>query len=213
MDPMQPGPDDLSTAEAVRAVYPLPPNSIAARKHLDHLDPHCRTFLALSPFAVLASSNAAGDPDASPRGGPPGWLVVLDRHHLLIPDAPGNRRVDTLLNLAENPRLGLCCFVPGYGEVLRLSGRARITRDAALRERATLGGKAPISVIVFRVEDAFLHCAKAVRRSHLWDPAGWPDIAGLPAAARIWHDHTHAAFDSVAAIQALVDDSYANRVY
>jgi predicted pyridoxine 5'-phosphate oxidase superfamily flavin-nucleotide-binding protein len=132
---------------------------------------------------------------------------------LLIPDASGNRRIDTLRNIVVNPRIGLCCFVPRFGEVLRISGRAQLTRNAALRERLAIFGRTPATVMVITVEDAFLHCAKAVMRSHLWHPEHWPELGDMPSAAEIWRDHTGRNFKSKEEIQLLLEESYTNRLY
>jgi len=204
---------DAITSEAqLREIY-APPAGIAVLKHLDRLDEHCRSFLARSPFAMIASADAEGDCDASPRGGPAGFITVHDDRTLLIPDSPGNRRIDTLRNIVANPRIALCCFVPRFGEVLRISGRAQLTRNAALRERLANSGRTPATVMVVTVEDAFLHCAKAVMRSHLWHPEHWPELSGLPSAAEIWRDHTGRNFKSREEIQGLLEESYTKRLY
>jgi PPOX class probable FMN-dependent enzyme len=186
---------------------------VAAHKHVDRLDGHCRDFLARTTLAMIATSDGAGRLDSSPCGGPPAFIRVHDDHHLLLPDAPGNRRVDTFSNLLSNPRLALCCFVPRYGEVLRIEGRAWLTRDGGLRDACTDERLSPAVVVVVRVEDAFLHCAKAVRRSALWDPPSWLAPDGLASAARIWRDHTRGALGSEERIQELVDVSYGRRMW
>jgi PPOX class probable FMN-dependent enzyme len=207
-----PAADDITSEAQLREIYP-PPQGIPVLKHLDRLDQHCRTFLARSPFAMIATADAEGDADASPRGGEPGFIKVYDDHTLLIPDAPGNRRIDTLRNVVSNPRIGLCSFVPHFGEVLRISGRARITRNEALRERLASFGRVPATVLVITVEDAFLHCAKAVMRSHLWQPEKWAPLDGMPSAAEIWRDHTGRNFKSREEIQVLLEESYTKRLY
>lgn len=205
--------EDAITSEAqLRGIY-APPAGIPVLKHLDRLDVHCRSFLARSPFAMIASANAEGDCDASPRGGPPGFITVHDDHTLLIPDASGNRRIDTLRNIVSNPRIGICSFVPRFGEVLRISGRAQLTRNAALRERLAIFGRLPATVMVVTVEDVFLHCAKAVMRSHLWQPEHWPELGDMPTAAEIWRDHTGRNFKTKEEIQGLLEESYTNRLY
>ena len=205
--------DRIQDAETLRAVFPMPAGAIALQKHVHRLDAHCRDFLARTTLAMIATGDAAGHLDCSPRGGPPGFLRVHDDRHLLIPDAPGNRRVDTFSNLLENARLALCCFVPRFGEVLRIEGCAWATRDPALRRGMEIFGKEPGVVLVVRVEDAFLHCAKAVRRSGLWEPESWAALDGMPSAARIWRDHTRLACGTEEEIKALVDESYARRMW
>ncbi|MDB5414399.1 MAG: hypothetical protein JWR10_2734 [Rubritepida sp.] len=204
---------DAITSEAqLREIY-APPAGIPVLKHLDRLDAHCRSFLARSPFAMIATANAAGDCDSSPRGGPPGFITVEDDHTLLIPDASGNRRIDTLRNLVENPRLAICSFVPRFGEVLRISGRAVITRNEALRQRLSIFGRMPATVTVVTVEDAFLHCAKAVMRSNLWMPEKWAELGDMPSAAEIWRDHTGRKFKTKEEIEVLLEESYTQRLY
>jgi hypothetical protein len=204
--------DRIADAAALRSLYPAPAG-IAAHKHVHRLDTHCRDFVARATLAVIGSADAAGRCDASPRGGPAGFIRVHDEHHLLIPDAPGNKRVDTFENLIANPRLGLVLFVPRYGEVLRIDGRAWLTCDAGLRHRCRHEERDPVAVLVVRVEDAFLHCAKAVRRSGLWQPESWAEPTGLASAARIWRDHTRGECGSEERIGALVQESYTTRMW
>lgn len=160
----------IDTVDKLRTVY-KPPAARAGPNVLDHLDVRCRNFIALSPFYVISSSRADGRADASPRGDPPGSLAcVLDERTLLLPDRPGNRQVDTLMNLVERPWVGLVFFVPGLTETLRINGRAEISTDPDLLQPLAIGGKLPVSVLKVTVEEAFLHCAKALIRARLWDP-------------------------------------------
>ena len=159
----------IDTPAKLRQVYP-PPAPRAGLKVLDHLDVHCRRFIDLSPFYVLSSARADGRADASPRGDPPGSLAhVLDDKTLLLPDRPGNRQLDTLMNLVERPYVGLVFFVPGVTETLRVNGPVEISTDPDLLEPVALDGKLPVSVLKVTVEEAFLHCAKALIRARLWD--------------------------------------------
>ena len=146
------------------------PSELVERKVIGHLDRHCRRFIAASPFLVMATADASGALDASPRGDPAGFVTVLDDHRLAIPDRPGNRRVDSLSNIVENPQVGLLFFVPGVNETLRVNGRAEISTDPALLASLAVKGKAPLSALVVTVEEVFLHCAKALIRSELWNP-------------------------------------------
>jgi predicted pyridoxine 5'-phosphate oxidase superfamily flavin-nucleotide-binding protein len=155
----------VDTLEQLRAVDPAPGDRVL-RKKQDRLDGHCRRFIALSPFVLVSTASAAGACDASPKGGPPGFVRVLDSHRLLVPDASGNR---------------IAC--------------------------AATGGRAAEVGIVVEVQEAYLHCAKALIRSDLWDPASWPDADELPSAARIFSDH--GGVGDVAAVQQAIADSYA----
>jgi uncharacterized protein len=180
--------DKLDLA-ALRRLYPAPKER-ALKKQLDHLDVHCQRFIALSPYVVLASAGADGALDASPRGGAPGFAQVVDAHTLLLPDAPGNNRLDTLENVAATGRLGLLFMLPGVDETLRINGLAHLsTRDDWL-DRCANERRRPPLVIAVTVRDAYLHCAKALMRSRLWSPASWVDRAALPSAGQMLRDHT-----------------------
>jgi PPOX class probable FMN-dependent enzyme len=146
------------------------PSRLVQDKVIDRLDRHCRDFIALSPFATLATADPDGWPDVSPRGGDPGFVHVLDEHRLVLPDRQGNNRVDSLRNVAANPRVALLFFVPGIEETLRLFGSARLLPADAVTLDLTEFGRAPRSVLVIDVDRAYFQCAKAVMRSGLWDP-------------------------------------------
>jgi PPOX class probable FMN-dependent enzyme len=160
-------------------------------KCIDHIDQHCRTWIERCPFVVIASSNAEGAMDVSPKGDPPGFVQVLDEHTLAIPDRPGNRRADTFVNILENPNVALIFIIPRRGETLRVSGRAHITREPALLERMAVRGKVPELAILVHVKEAMFHCGKALIRSQLWQPDAWPSIDGLPTYAKALVDHAH----------------------
>ena len=171
----------------LRAVY-RPPAPRAAQKVLAHLDIHCRNFIALSPFCVLSSSDANGQADASPRGDPPGFVKVLDDRTLLLPDRPGNNQVDSLQNIVENPGVGLLFFVPGMNETLRVKGRAEITTDPDLLNPLTVAGRAPASGLKVTVEEAFLHCGRALIRSRIWDADAQIDRSSYPTYGQVLAD-------------------------
>jgi PPOX class probable FMN-dependent enzyme len=160
-------------------------------KCIDHIDQHCRTWIERCPFIVIASANAGGAMDVSPKGDPAGFVQVLDAHTLAIPDRPGNRRADTFVNILEHPKVALLFLIPRRGETLRVSGRAYITRDPALLERMAVRGKVPELAICVQVEEAMFHCGKALIRSQLWQPEAWSSIDGLPTYAKALVDHAH----------------------
>lgn len=174
--------DIITSLDEIRTVIGEPPPPVIA-KVIDRLDDVCQAFIAQSPFVVIASANAAGQLDLSPKGDPAGFVHVLDDKHLAIPDRPGNRRIDTFHNLLENPHLGLLFIIPSKKETLRVSGEARIVRDKSLRETMAVKGNIPEFAIVVHVERAFMHCPKCMVRSQLWNPEAWPDHSGLPAIA------------------------------
>ena len=143
------------------------PTERGSKKQLKKLDQHCRNFIALSPFLVIASANAAGA-DASPRGDAAGFVKVIDDYTLLVPDRPGNNRVDTLGNILDNPNVGLLFLVPGINETLRVNGKAGITTEEDRLRSFSVKGKTPKTGLVIKVEEVYFHCAKAIIRSKLW---------------------------------------------
>ena len=156
------------------------PSKGAVAKAIDRIDEHFAGFIAQSPFMLIGTSDAAGNQDVSPKGDPPGFVRVLDEHTLAIPDRPGNRRADTLSNMLQNPRVALYFLVPGVRETLRVQGRATIVRDEALRASMAVRNRAPHLAIVVDVEEAFMHCAKCMVRSNLWEPESWPPTGTVP---------------------------------
>ena len=177
----------ITSLDALRALY-APPGERAVRKQLAALDVHCRRFVSLSPLLVISSASAAGRMDASPRGGDPGFVKVTDDKTVLIPDSPGNNRLDTLSNIIETGRAGLLFLIPGVDETLRINGTARVCDDPALLELARNERRLPKLVIRIGVEEAYLHCAKALMRSRLWAPESLVDRAVLPTMGRMIHD-------------------------
>lgn len=201
----------VSTDAQLREVIG-PPMPRSVRKEIARLDVHCRALIAASPFVLVASSDASGRMDVSPKGDPPGFVQVLDDETLAIPDRPGNRRADTFTNVLQNPGVGLLFLIPGRLETLRVNGRARIVRDAALRERMAVKGKAPDLALVVTVEQAFIHCGKCMIRSRLWEKDSWPDADGLPSQAQCLVAHARLA-ESVEEVQASIELARTTRLY
>lgn len=162
----------IESVEALRQLYPQA-SARSRAKQLDRLDEAMRRFVAHAPLCVLASAGTAGGLlDASPRGGPPGFVQVADERTLLIPDATGNNRLDTLENLVADPRIGVLFLVPGVDEVLRVNGTARLRDEAAFTQRFAAPGatRLPALVIEVQVQEAYLHCPKAMMRAQAWNP-------------------------------------------
>ena len=180
---------DITTLQALRELYAQPKDR-AVKKQLAALDVHCQRFITLSPFVVLSTSSAGGQQDASPRGGDPGFVQVLDAHTLLIPDAPGNNRLDSLENIVTQGGVGLLFLVPGVDESLRVNGSAMLSTAAADIERCRDARRAPVLVLRIHVQAAYLHCAKALMRSRLWSPQSQVPRSALPSAGQILIDHT-----------------------
>ena len=183
--------DTVTSREELRAIFGAP-GERALLKERPRLDAHTRAFIARSPFVLLATSSAAGRCDVSPKGDAPGFVLVLDDTHLVVPDRIGNNRIDGLTNIVENPHVGMIFLIPGREDTLRVNGRASIVRDAEILARLEVQGKVPKIAIGVEVEECFLHCAKAFKRSGLWDRDRWPDVAGLPSMARILWDQIEA---------------------
>jgi PPOX class probable FMN-dependent enzyme len=179
--------DSIGSKTELRAKYGEP-SERAVRKQLARLDGHCRHVIALSPFLVIATSGGDGLSDASPRGDAPGFVAVLDDVTILIPDRPGNNRTDTLRNIIDRPGVGLIFFVPGVNETLRINGHARISTEAALLAPLAVGGKAPRSGLVVAIEEVYMHCAKALIRSKLWDGAYAVPKGSFPSISRMVGD-------------------------
>lgn len=173
----------IETVDALRSLYP-PPVGPSAKKVMPSLEKHSRRFLELCPFLVLATAG-----DASPKGDPPGFVRVLDDKTVLIPDRVGNNRVDSMQNVLADPRVALLCFLPGLNETLRINGRAEITTDPELLAPSAVRGKAPKTGLIVHIDEVFMHCANAVLRAHLWDPAHHIDRAQFPPIGQVYADH------------------------
>jgi hypothetical protein len=175
---------DLADEAALRRVYSTGPGDTSLAKVVDHVHALYRPYIEASPFAVLATIGEAGL-DTSPRGDAPGFVVVADAHTLLLPDRRGNQRIDSLRNIARDPRVALLFLIPGAGEALRVNGSARISALPALCERFAVDGKPPASVLVIRVASVFFQCARAIKRSGLWNPASHVAAGTLPSPGAI----------------------------
>jgi hypothetical protein len=173
-----------------------PPRERSVRKQMDHLDEYSRAFIAASPFLVIGTQGDVAD--NSPRGDMPGFVQVEDDHTLLIPDRPGNNRLDTLKNILRNPSVGLFFLVPGVNESFRVNGEAVISRDPALLERFAVDGKLPRSVLVVTVKEAYIHCSRAMVRAQLWNPAKFSAPGSVPTFGTVMAAHTCGFVDAKA---------------
>ena len=167
-----------------------PPHRFTVAKCLDHIDPHGRRFIALSPFAAVASTGPNGSLDVSPRGGGPGFVRVSeDGKSLIMPDRPGNNRLDTLRNIAEGSgEVGFMFMIPGIDDIYRVNGRASVVVDDALSETFVEFGKVPTSLLRVEVREAYLHCPKALMRADLWGDSHRVDRATLPSLTEMVSD-------------------------
>jgi hypothetical protein len=201
---------ELSDRASVRAHYGTP-SAMSLAKELKRLDQHCRAFIALSPFVVLASADAQGRCDASPRGDAPGFVTVLDDKTLAIPDRTGNKRVDTMLNLMENPRIGALFLVPGVNETLRVNGRVRISLEPAMLASMAVKGKPPNAVTLIDVEEVYFQCAKALLRSELWNPDKRVPRGAFPTLGRVLADQIKGA--EAEQLEQAIEERYRNALY
>jgi PPOX class probable FMN-dependent enzyme len=143
-------------------------------------------WLQSSPFCVIATSDADGNCDASPKGDPAGRLIhVLDPRTIVIAERPGNKRADGYLNVLSNPHVGVIALIPGRNDTLRINGRARLVRDAQWFDDLAVKGKRPILALVVEIEQVFSHCPKAFLRSYLWEPDQWPPVDEMPSVAEL----------------------------
>ena len=160
--------DNINCASDLRNIY-KEPTGVAVRKVLSKLDNHLRHFIELSPFLVLSTVRGDGFCDASPRGDAPGFVRVLDEKNIFLPDRPGNNRLDSLTNIVSNPGVGILFMIPGLEETLRVNGTARVMLDMSLLESSIVQGKTPKSGLQITINECYIHCGKALRRSKLWD--------------------------------------------
>ena len=203
--------DVAESQEELRALYG-PPSEIAARKSLTRLDEHCRHFIERSPFVCLSSAGADGSADISPRGDAPGFVRLLDEQTLFIPDRLGNNRIDSLRNLVVNPHVGLLFLVPGIDETLRVHGLARVVLRSELLDECAVGGKTPRSGILVEVREAFLQCAKALKRSRLWSNDYRLMTEQMPTLGRMLTDQL-CLTTPVSELDAMIDKAYREKLY
>ncbi|MEH7378926.1 pyridoxamine 5'-phosphate oxidase family protein [Bacillus sp. JJ1533] len=204
--------NSVETEEELRTIVGYP-SELVKNKAITYLDHHCKHFIAKSPFLVMSTSDEFGNCDVSPRGDQPGSVLVLNEKQLIIPERPGNKRIDSLRNILSNPKIGLVFFIPGLGETLRVNGHATIVKDEGLLEKMAVKDKRPLLGIGVEVEECFIHCAKAFKRSGLWNPTTWLDKAELPAAANILYEHAKLPNSSIDSIKERLKESYTKSLY
>lgn len=203
---------EITSVEELEQIVGVPAYRAAAkvRKALLPLD---REWLAASPFCMVATADALGRCDASPKGDPAGQLVhVLDERTIAIAERPGNRRVDGYRNIIANPHVGLNFLIPGRGDTLRINGRARLVRDADFFDELVVKGHRPILALVVEIDEVFYHCAKAFMRSQLWHPETWqPDV--LPSVAAISKATIPDSPETLEQLEAYYGQAYEQGIY
>ena len=178
-----PDSSDICSVDELRGRYREPTPAVL-HKSRPVIDPAAADFIAASPFIVVATT-AEGGTDASPRGGPPGFVVTLDEGTIAFGDLAGNNRLDTYTNIVEHPSVGILFLVPGLEETLRVNGRARVTTDPEVLDRTMIDDRRPKVAVVVDVDECYIHCGKAVRRSGIWDPESWPADDERPTAGEV----------------------------
>lgn len=204
--------DVLTTEQELRTLIGVPgPRSVL--KERASLDEHTRAFIAQSPFVLLATSDANGRCDVSPKGDAPGFVHIVDDRRLVIPERPGNKRFDGMLNILSNPHVGMIFLVPGRQETLRVNGKASITRDPELLNRCVAQGKVPLVAIGVEIEQCFLHCPKAFIRSRLWNHETWPAPDALPTMACVLYDQIKPADATLEDYERAVEEGNTKGLY
>jgi len=191
-------------------------HDIAIQKCLTSLDEHAKEFIRRSPFICIGTQHSDGGADVSPRGDPAGFVSVLDDQTLAIPDRPGNNRLDSLSNILDNPNIGLLFIIPGFDDTLRINGTARLTIKPSILNRMTVKNRTPSLAIVVSISEVFLHCAKAFRRSHLWDSEQFQDRKEMPSLVKMVLDQTTGAPEDADEMKRMDDDleeDYKNTMY
>lgn len=190
-------------------------HDLAVQKFRTSLGPRAQAFIRRSPFLCLGTQDLAGKADVSPHGDPPGFVRILDERTLVIPDRPGNNRLDSLSNIVANPSVGLLFMIPGFDETLRVSGRATLTTDPELLHQLVVNERVPTLAIVVETTGVFLHCAKAFRRSHLWDPSHRQDRSEMPSLIKMILDDTTGAPlpDDMRRIDDGLEEDYRRTLY
>lgn len=174
----------ITTEAQLRAIIGEPAELVLS-KISDRLVDETRPFIERSPFVVVATADADGNLDISPRGDPPGFVRILDDRTLFLPERPGNRIADTLRNILVNPHVGLLFVIPGIGDTLRVHGRAELVDDADLLAGSVVEGKAPKLGVVVHIDEVYTQCSKAFLRSEFWNPERFADRASLPTGGEI----------------------------
>jgi len=205
----------LTDEQSLRSLFQAT-HALAIQKMQTSLDTHAQEFIRRSPFLCIGTHNPEGKADVSPRGDPNGFVQILDKHHLAIPDRPGNNRLDSLVNILANPSVGLLFIIPGFDDTLRVNGQASLVTDPEILERMSVNDRTPKLAIVVRVSEVFLHCAKAFRRSQLWNPDGFQDRTEMPSLAKIILDQTTGApsdADQMRKIDDELEEDYRKTLY
>jgi uncharacterized protein len=205
----------IQSVDELAALFPTPGGGAVA-KQIDSLDENCRAYLAHCPFIAMGTTNPDGTGDVSPKGGALGFVRMLSAHQIAWGELPGNNRLDGYRNLVRDSRIGVLAIIPGLDETLRINGNGFVTTDPETIDAVAIEGKRPKVAVVVDVVEAFIHCAKAFRRSSLWQPDGWPTLTAMPTIQCMLRDHVgiDPALDpSGAAIRAGLEENYSTTLW
>ena len=205
----------ITDEQSLRSLFEAT-HALALQKCLTSLDKHAQAFIRRSPFLCIGTQNLDGKADVSPRGDPAGFVQILDQHTLAIPDRPGNNRLDTQVNILANPCVGLLFIIPGFDDTLRVNGQASLVNDPEILKNMSVDGRIPKLAIVVRVSEVFIHCAKAFRRSHLWNPDHFQDRGEMPSLMKIILDQSTGApsdDDEMRKLDDGLEDDYKKTLY
>ena len=202
---------EICTVEELRTIYRKPGGGAVAKEHAS-LNQHDRAYIAHAPLVVISTADTDGRCDGSPKGGPPGFVTVLDDGRVAIPDLSGNNRLDSMQNLIDNPRVALLFLVPGLDETLRVNGVARLTTDPDVLAACAVGTAVPKVAIAVEPDEVYIHCGKALRRSSLWSPDEWPDTSDMATIAEMLRDEVAPTME-VEAIEQALEDDYAKTLW
>jgi hypothetical protein len=205
----------ITDEQSLRSLFQAT-HTLAVQKMQGSLDKHAQAFIRRSPFLCIGTQNLDGKADVSPRGDPAGFVRILDQHTLAIPDRPGNNRLDSLVNILANPSVGLLFIIPGFDDTLRVNGQASLVNDPEILESMSVKDRIPKLAIVVKVSEVFLHCAKAFRRSQLWNPDHFQDRGEMPSLSKIILDQTTGApsdDDEMRKIDDELEDEYKKTLY
>ena len=186
---MEPFKNIISSKDELYEIY-RSPSELVTTKESSIIDQGCKDFIKQSTFLLVGTSNLNGELDVSPRGGPAGFVKVIDNNRLVIPDLNGNNRLDSIQNIVEQGNVGLLFIIPGLGETLRINGQAYITKEQSLLNLFSEELSTPKTAIGVVVETAFIHCAKSFRRGNMWEPNEWPNRKDLPSPGQMVVDHS-----------------------
>lgn len=206
--------EEITTIDQLRSLYSSPMD-LVVKKQKNCLDEHSEKFISLSPFIIISTAGSSGLMDASPRGEQAGFIKVFDDRTIAIPDRPGNNRLDSLVNIVENPQIGILVLIPGFKECLRINGSAKVVKNNELLEQFDHNGKLPMSLILVSIQEVYFHCAKAITRAKLWDISSQIPRNEMPSLGRILMSQIspEKAEDEIKEVEALIEKRVRTTLY